>query len=309
MSDTSCQPTVATTNPLAILSKEGCKVQSLTVSDQHATLLLCHQESIEEDTNTNNSDDEHAVDTTTTTTITSLLKLTIVPFHKEILGSNPVLCPEDVERGQLPERNLLVHDPKRSEEIISFLKEYRYALKSESGAEYSYYDATPSNIGRAVEGKDNSTTIDTALSNLGTFDIELISPANAYQINRAMPTLGHVLINETPELYNRVVKPYIQSIVDSGSLSWIQNVIEEKKEKERLLVSCPKFVINIDTKWRSHPPPLTTPRKEWYKHPATEDLYCLGISYILSCLTFVHLLRYRKFVIPPSLWRVIDLHE
>ena len=147
MSDTSCQPTVATTNPLAILSKEGCKVQSLTVSDQHATLLLCHQESIEEDTNTNNSDDEHAVDTTTTTTITSLLKLTIVPFHKEILGSNPVLCPEDVERGQLPERNLLVHDPKRSEEIISFLKEYRYALKSESGAEYSYYDATPSNIG------------------------------------------------------------------------------------------------------------------------------------------------------------------
>ena len=286
MSDTSCQPTVATTSPLAILSKEGCKVQSLTVSDQHATLLLCHQESIEEDTNTNNSDDEHAVDTTTTTTITSLLKLTIVPFHKEILGSNPVLCPEDVERGQLPERNLLVHDPKRSEEIISFLKEYRYALKSESGAEYSYYDATPSNIGRAVEGKDNSTTIDTAISKLGTFDIELISPANAYQINRAMPTLGHILINETPELYNTVVKPYIQSIVDSGSLSWIQNVIEEKKEKERLLVSCPKFVINIDTKWRSHPPPLTTPRKEWYKHPATEDLYCLGIvkQYDISCL-------------------------
>ena len=184
MSDASdCQPTVAiaTTNPLAILSKEGCKVQSLTVSDQHATLLLSHQEYIEEDTNTNNSD-KYAVDATTTT-ITSLLKLTIVPFHKEILGSNPVISAEDVERGQLPERNLLVHDPKRSEEIISFLKEYRYALKSESGAEYSYYDATPSNIGRVVEGKDNSTTIDTAISKLGTFDIELISPASQYQIH------------------------------------------------------------------------------------------------------------------------------
>ncbi|KAL7530778.1 hypothetical protein ACHAXR_003669 [Thalassiosira sp. AJA248-18] len=92
-----------------------------------------------------------------------------------------------------------------------------------------------------------------------------------------MPSLGHVLIHETPEIYNTIVKPYIQSIVDSGSLSWIANVIEVKKEKERLLVNHDDFIIGIDTKWRSHPPPLTTPREEWFNHPSAVDLYCLGI--------------------------------
>ena len=31
---------------------------------------------------------------------------------------------------------------------------------------------------------------------------ELISPAAPHQIMRALPSLGHVLIHETPELYN-----------------------------------------------------------------------------------------------------------
>ena len=46
------------------------------------------------------------------------------------------------------------------------------------------------------------------------------------------------------------------------------------------------FIINIDTKWRTHPPPLTTPRNEWYNHPSTVDLYCLGIAKAsdVSCL-------------------------
>ena len=65
--------------------------------------------------------------------------------------------------------------------------------------------------------------------------------------------------------------------MDSGSLSWIKNLVEVKKEKERLLLNHDDFIINIDTKWRSHPPPLTTPREEWMNHPSTVDLYCLGI--------------------------------
>jgi len=47
-----------------------------------------------------------------------------------------------------------------------------------------------------------------------------------------MPSLGSVLIHEMPELYNVIVKPHIQSMLDSGCLSWIQNVIEVKKEQE-----------------------------------------------------------------------------
>jgi m7GpppX diphosphatase len=92
-----------------------------------------------------------------------------------------------------------------------------------------------------------------------------------------MPSLGHVLIEETPQMYLECTKPYIQTVEDSGSLSWIKNLVEVKKEKERLLVNHDDFIINIDTKWRSHPPPLTTPREEWMNHPSTVDLYCLGI--------------------------------
>jgi m7GpppX diphosphatase len=104
-----------------------------------------------------------------------------------------------------------------------------------------------------------------------------------------LPSLGHVLIHETPELYDTIVAPYIQTIVDDGSLAWISNVITCQKEKERLLVDDADFIININTKWRTHPSPLTTTpndRDEWYDHACTSDLYCLGITKdsSLSCL-------------------------
>jgi len=298
--------TSSLTTPLDILSKEGCKVHSLTVSDQHATLLITH-------TVVNTIEDNGDQPTTTATTISSLLKLTLVPFHKLLLGSNPVLTLEDRQRGASssslpPERNLLDqnHNPSASEDILSFLQGYIFELKSESGAEYSYYSATPkttlglppgtTNIDAKVDDdgcnekeqkKHKSSPITrAAISNYGAFDVELISPASPHQISRAMPSLGSILIHETPELYNSVVKPHIQSMIDNGCLSWIQNVIEVKKEEERLLVNHADFIVNIDTKWRTHPPPLTTPREEWYNHPSTSDLYCLGIvkQYGISCL-------------------------
>lgn len=226
----------ARANPLDILAKEGCKVQSLTVSDQHATLLLSHPVQIDQE-NDKSDADKSDEPTQTTITISSLLKLTLIPFHKALLCSNPVISSADIKMGQLPERNLLEHNPKASDEIISFLRNYNFALKSESGAEYSYYAASPSselcNIVGSVKSparkKANSaasdeSSIDAVVSNFGAFDIELISPASAYQISRSMPSLGHVLVRETPEMYNTIVKPYIQSIVDSGSLSWIKNV-------------------------------------------------------------------------------------
>jgi len=199
------------------------------------------------------------------------------PFHKEILSSNPVISQEDIVKGQILERNLLDHNPIASEEIVSFLKKYTFDLKSESGAEYSYHSASPNINDTDSTKQENSDSISNAISKFGCFDVELISPASPYQISRAMPTLGHVLINETYDMYNTVVQPHIKSIIDSGSLSWINNVVEGKKETERLLVNHEEFVINVDTKWRTHPPPLTTPRSEWYNHPSIADLYCLGI--------------------------------
>lgn len=257
-------------NPLEILSNSGCKVQSLTVSDQHATLLLTHTDEAPasaDEISAAGADDQN----TTTKTTQSLLKLTIVPFHKQLLGSNPVLSQEDIEKGQVAERNCLKHDPSASDKILSFLKQYTFQLSSDSGEEYSYYTASPEH------GKTTAKEIEEMLSGVGKFDVELISPATPNQINRAMPSLGHVLIEETPQMYLQCTKPYIQAVVDSGSISWIKNLVEVKKEKERLLVNHDDFIINIDTKWRSHPPPLTTPREEWMNHPSTVDLYCLGI--------------------------------
>ncbi|KAL3809631.1 hypothetical protein ACHAXA_010606 [Cyclostephanos tholiformis] len=93
-----------------------------------------------------------------------------------------------------------------------------------------------------------------------------------------MPCLGHVLVRETPELYRDVVVPYVKSMIDNGSLSWIRNVIDGTREGERTLVDEADFLINVDTKWRSHPPPLSTPREDWHSHTSVTDLYCLGIT-------------------------------
>jgi len=273
--------------PLSILSDDSCKVQTLTVSDQHATLLLTHDASdkkaspLDKDstaTSDPSTDADADAEEQPTKPIQSLLKLTVVPFHKEILGSNPVYSPSDTQK---PELKLLDHNPTASAAIAAFLQNYGFQLKSESGAEYSYYNATPSSIPSSADAATTSTNMETETkvpsNSHGAFDVELISPATERQIYRAMPSLGSVLIHETPELYNQVVQPYIQSIVDGNSLGWINNVIEVKKEKERLIVNSSEFIVNIDTKWRSHPPPLSTPREEWHGHSSVSDLYCLGI--------------------------------
>ena len=250
--------------PLDILSGSGgCIAHSLTVSDQHATLLLTHPPPAD------------ATEQIAARTASSILKLTLVPYHKAILGSNPVSSADMIERGQRPERNMLESDRRAGEAIVSFLRGFDYELKSESGAEYAYYTARP-RIGPAADIGPPAPS--SSSGGVGAFDVELISPATPHQISRAMPSLGHVLIRETPELYREVVEPYVRSVVDNGSLSWINNVVEGRKERERLLVDHDDFVIIVDTKWRSHPPPLTTPREEWRGHPSTADLYCLGIT-------------------------------
>lgn len=271
--------------PDPILKSDRCKIRSLTVSDQHATLLISHSCT----TSPNENDGKPNNEETNSTSIQSLLKLTIVPFHKSILGCNPVLTAEDIQNGRSPERNMLHHNHMASESILSFLQDFDFELKSESGAEYSYYIARPkntsctNNIAAVGDSKNEfeltiASVLLEAKSLFGGFDAELISPASPTQISRAMPTLGHVLIHETSEMYNSVVKPYIQSIVDGGSLGWITNIIQLKKEKERLLFNNDEFVINVDTKWRTHPPPLKIPREEWLNHPSVEDLYCLAIT-------------------------------
>jgi m7GpppX diphosphatase len=243
--------------PTNILSDQKCVAQTLTVSDQHATLLLTTKEK-----RTNEEIEEGA---TEEKDVKSILKLTVVPFHKDILSSNPIMDRSDTLK---PELKMLENNPEASSRIVSFLKTYTFNLKSESGAEYSYYNAVSSSS-KARAGESGSE--------VASFDVELVSPASDRQIKRVMPSCSTSLIEETGEMYNVAVKPYIQSIVDSGSLNWILNIIQGKKEQERLLLDHDQFVFNIDTKWRSHPDAFKTPKEEWFQHESIADLYCLAI--------------------------------
>jgi m7GpppX diphosphatase len=196
--------------------------------------------------------------------VKSLFKLTLIPFHRDIL--NPPAPPKETEKVEsVP-----------SSTVLSFLSDFHFRLTSESGAEYSYYEALPTPI--FSEGQvERTPTFPGASSTQGGFKMEMISPATYRQIARAMPAPSTALVNETPEMYQTVTEPFIASICEGNSLSWICNVVDAKKEVERLLVNHKDFVLNVDTKWRSHPDALSTPRSEWYQHPATADLYCLGI--------------------------------
>jgi len=177
--------------------------------------------------------------------------------------------------------------------ILNFLGSFDYILSSESGAEYSYYNATNSQqsifssllqlpwrfLGSVFSSSSSITpTIPTTTPAVPSYQVEIISPASERQIQRSMPTPETSMIEETPEMYTKIVEPHIQTVIDSGSLNWISNVVSGEKERERLLRQEQDFILNVDTKWRSHPNCNEVPRSEWYNHPSTEDLYCLAIA-------------------------------
>ena len=148
--------------------------QSLAVSDQHATLLCTHTPRDDEGGSSDDGadgDDEKA----TAKTTSSILKMTLVPYHKSLLGSNPVMISSNGSNMERKlERNTSTNDPIASADIISFLRNYEYELKSESGAEYHHYIARPTG-GRTLHIKEE-TDIDidddgSNRNNVGAFDV------------------------------------------------------------------------------------------------------------------------------------------
>lgn len=233
------------TSPESLIRSTDCLAQALTACDQSATILLRTTEYDE--------------------VVRSLLKFTVLPIHTDALAP----CKEIL--GLEPKDLGAAFSPNESFRIKDFLSLFSFQLSSESGAEYSYYDAIP---------KSNFITMATTnpFTSRPLFRVELISPASEKQIQRALPVSAYVMVDETPKLYQDVVAPYIQNIIDSGSLAWIENVVTGKKEAERLLLDTKDYVLNIDTKWKSHPDPHTVPKEQWkLQTKAVGDLYCLAI--------------------------------
>jgi len=238
--------------PSEIIESEGCEAEMLSLSDQHVNFLLSHipKKGITVSDNDTSNDSNEAVK--------SLLKLTRIPCHKRKL--------ESIMKDNVNNWNF---------NVLSYLNQYDFRLTSESGAEYSFYEALQkpptyiSQLKNLFKGLSSISEINEG------FSVEFISPASERQIMRARPSAGRCLIQETPELYEAVTKPFIQSQL--GSLTWLHNIIEGKKEIERILYNGDKWILNVDTKWRSHPNPSSVSRESWFNHPSTSDLYCLGI--------------------------------
>ena len=226
---------IATMDPAAVL-KATSVAKTLTISDQHATIML---------TTTNGNDDNDSEEAKK-----ALLKLTLVPFHKADLLP-PVKSSEADEAVKKAEQD---HDDKEhSQKVLTFLSQFDWKMSSESGAEYSFYDAfynTNEKEDTAPVSKRarKEETSDGEAVKKSIFKVELIYPASDRQLARAMPSPGFSMMMETPATYQAVTKPFIDKIVSSGSLSWLKNIVEVKKEEERLLWNADGWILNIDTK-------------------------------------------------------------
>lgn len=146
-------------------------------------------------------------------------------------------------------------------------------VQLESGAEYGYYSGSLSPLSMAYLGIPL------------TYHIEVIAPASPRQIVRAHVE-KRVLIRESPALYRVALGPLADEVRGEGrSLQWVYNILEHKKEAERIVFEDPPdpldsskgFVLVPDPKWKSHPDPSRTPKEEWRHHPSTSGLACLAI--------------------------------
>ena len=113
--------------------------------------------------------------------VRSLMKFTVLPIHTDALAP----CTEI--RGLEPKDLGAAFSPNESVRIKDFLSLLSFQLNSESGAEYSYYDATPKS------SFINMTTTANFFTSRPLFRIELISPASEKQIQRA---LAYLLVQE-----------------------------------------------------------------------------------------------------------------
>ncbi|CAG8560746.1 1982_t:CDS:10, partial [Ambispora leptoticha] len=70
--------------------------------------------------------------------------------------------------------------------------------------------------------------------NLPDFQVTIIWPATETHVQKYSLQPRH-LINETPSIYQQVVKPFIESI-PASRIEWVYNILSKKKEAEKILL-------------------------------------------------------------------------
>ena len=91
----------------------------------------------------------------------------------------------------------------------------------------------------------------------------VIHPATQKHLEKYLSSPSHLVL-ETPELYRSITLPHINA--EQFSLQWVYNVLEHKKEVERIIYEDPDpetgFILAPDFKWNGE---------------SCSDLYCLAI--------------------------------
>ena len=171
------------------------------------------------------------------------------------------------------QRAPLPHDERGVREMLE-----RIRLRSRapySGAEYGYY------VGELAPSTSASS---------GGEDVEcdVLYPGcllDADETSRAKLLKKHitrsstqklVCVRETPELYAKAHEKYIASIPREAT-AWVRKILSLEKERERLLHCDDDFLLNVDSKWTTHPDCDGADRATWRAHSSVTDLYCLGL--------------------------------
>ena len=125
------------------------------------------------------------------------------------------------------------------------------ALSGETGARQEFNNDIYGQYGLSVRPEFNRVKCN------------IIHPATQKHIEKYLSSPVHLVL-ETPELYQAVTLPHIQS--EQLSLQWIYNVLDHKKEVERIIFEDPDpdtgFILSPDFKWSGE---------------SSSDLYCLAI--------------------------------
>ncbi|XBW36121.1 hypothetical protein QEN19_001697 [Hanseniaspora menglaensis] len=79
--------------------------------------------------------------------------------------------------------------------------------------------------------------------------VTLLYPASKKHLNKYDKQHNYVTIIETPEMYQSIVKPYIDFNISEGSINWVYNILSGQKEQEQVKYQNSNFLAIPDMKW------------------------------------------------------------
>lgn len=84
----------------------------------------------------------------------------------------------------------------------------------------------------------NANDKTTTTSHAADCKLTLIWPADAKHIKKYSPQVTRV-VTETPEIYARHVKPWIEAQIQAGRLDWVYNILDGRSEQEDIIYRSP----------------------------------------------------------------------